>query len=72
MYLSERMEKEMIKLHKNSLLLRGIATLLSAVLIVGMTANVVPMYVLAQEDANPVEESEQDEELEQGLGGGQN
>lgn len=60
----------MIKLHKNSLLLRGIVMLLSAVLIVGMTANVVPMYVLAQEDANPVEESEQDEELEQGLGGG--
>lgn len=46
----------MIKLHKNNLLLRGIAMLLSAVLIVGMTANVAPMYVLAQEDVEKEDE----------------
>ncbi len=45
-----------MKRQKGSLLQRAMAMLLSAVLVVGMTANAVPMYVFAQENVEGQDE----------------
>lgn len=50
------MEENIMKRQKGSLLQRAMAMLLSAVLVVGMTANAVPMYVFAQENVEGQDE----------------
>lgn len=61
----DEMEEEKVKRQKGSLLQRAIAMMLSAVLVIGMTANAVPMHVFAQENVEGQQETTDVDETEE-------